>query len=80
MKYSSYPEDIKNARFYVEYIKHDNNDVIWRLFQRNFIEQQEVHPYQLADGKLMNNISINNKTYLEFIVDGMNLQCSMGSE
>lgn len=83
MKTSTYPENINKERFYVEYIEHEHtggNVEIWRLFERNYVGDMEGHPFQLANGWIVNNISINNKKYLKLIVDGMNMQFDMDSE
>lgn len=83
MKTSTYPEKVNKERFYVEYIEYEyrnGNVEVWRLFERNFVGDVEVHPFQLADGKVTNSISINNKKYLKLIVDGMNTRCDMDSE
>jgi hypothetical protein len=54
--------------FYVEYM-----DGRWRLFKRNFIGGNEVHPYQLANGPIQENtISLNCPKFLDFLVESLN--------
>ncbi len=70
----TYPSKLtKDHIFYIEYHKfpHELN-YFWQLFQRQFIEDEEVHPYNLAEGECNFDISINNPKYLEFMVEAMN--------
>ena len=54
--------------YYVEY-----GDGRWRLFKRNFIGDDEVHPFHLANGPIQENtISLNCPKFLDFVVESLN--------
>lgn len=67
----TYPEKIDKQKYYADFTVYEHHTV-WRLFERNIINNIEVHPYQLFNGIVDETISINNKKYIGDIVDGLN--------
>ena len=86
-----YPKtEDNNNLYYIEFSQFRVEDKMeWRLFKRNFyssreewektshyfLEQREVHPYQIANGEVNindNAFDLNTKSFLKFLVDSLN--------
>lgn len=84
-----YPDDGKSL-YYVEFSRWNENDKWqWRLFKRQFLYSNEewknmernlfmsneVHPWQLANGEIVeieHAVAMETKSFLKFMIDALN--------
>lgn len=84
-----YPEDNK-GEYFLEFSSWNSEKVIWQLFKRQYYPKHmwvdtaanplcsnEVHPWNLGDGVLVDEsrIDMNTKRFLRAMVDSLNRGC-----